>query len=109
AGGVQTICLATSTDLDTWVKHPDNPILTGDGVRYMANYFRDPYVFFNQEDNCWWMLLGSRVVGRPDARAGCVGLAKSTDLLHWTLHDPLFGPGIGPHHDCPQLSEINGR
>jgi beta-fructofuranosidase len=109
AGGSQTICLATSTDLDNWTKHAGNPILVGDGELYARDYFRDPYVFFNEAEGCWWMLLGSRVTQRPGARAGCVGLAKSSDLLHWELCAPLWAPGIGPHHDCPQLVEANGR
>lgn len=104
---VQTICLATSTDLDNWTKHPNNPILVGDGIRYAEDYFRDPYVFFNVAEGCWWMVFGSRVHGRPGPRAGCVGLAKSADLTNWILNDPLWAPGIGPHHDCPQLIQVN--
>lgn len=103
AGPAQTICLATSTDLDYWTKDARNPILVPDGKRYVQGYFRDPYVFYNEDEKCWWMLLGSRVPGRPGPRAGCVGLAKSPDLLDWTLSDPLWAPGIGPHTDCPQL------
>ena len=38
-----------------------------------------------------------------------MGLAKSTDLLHWQIHDPLWAPGIGPHCDCPQLIEHGSR
>ena len=101
AGERQTICRATSSDLDNWSKSADNPILRGDGVRYVTDYFRDPYLFFNEGEGCWWMLFGSRVAGRIGPRSGCVGLAKSTDLSNWTLHDPLWAPGIGPHCDCP--------
>lgn len=103
AGPAQTICLATSTDLDNWTKDPRNPILVPDNIRYTEGYFRDPYVFYNSDEDAWWMLLGSRVPGRVGPRAGCVGLAKSADLLNWTLSAPLWAPGIGPHHDCPQL------
>ena len=109
AGPAQTICLATSGDLDHWTRHPDNPILVGDDERYVPTYFRDPYVFFNQAEDCWWMLLGTRVQGKSGQRAGCVGLAKSTDLLNWQLHEPLWAPGIGPHCDCPQLIEVDRR
>jgi len=101
--GNQNICLATSVDLDHWTKHPANPILSPDGQAYTHGYFRDPFVFFHEQEGQWWMLLGSREVGPPALRAGCVGLAKSQDLLHWQLCPPLWAPRIGPHADCPQL------
>ncbi len=101
--GNQNVCLATSDDLDHWTKHPSNPILEPDGQQYTLGYFRDPFVFFNEDQGVWWMLFGSREAGSPAQRAGCVGLAKSKDLVHWKLHAPLWAPGIGPHTDCPQL------
>jgi len=48
-------------------------------------HFRDPYVFFNEAERRWWMLLeannGNRVT---------VGLFTSRDLLSWEQHDPIF-------------------
>ena len=109
AGPAQTICLATSNDLTHWAKHSANPIVTAATGWYAAGHWRDPYVFFNRAEGCWWMLLGARVRGRPGPRSGCVGLAKSTDLLSWQCHAPLWAPGIGPHCDCPQLVEHDRR
>ena len=80
-----------------------NPILKSDGKIYQHGNFRDPYVFYNAEEQCWWMLIGAREVGVAGQRSGCVGLAKSKDLENWTLHPPLWTPRIGPHADCPQL------
>ena len=77
AGPAQTICLATSNDLTHWAKHPANPLVTAATGWYAAGHWRDPYVFFNRAEGCWWMLLGARVRGRPGPRSGCVGLAKS--------------------------------
>lgn len=49
------------------------------------------------------MLFGTRQPDRPPQRGGCVGVAKSHDLLHWELAPPLWTPDIGPHTDCPQV------
>ena len=107
--GNQNVCLATSPDLDHWTRHPGNPVLQADNHVYDAANFRDPFVFYNEPEKTWWMLFGTRVSEAPGQRAGCVGLAKSNDLLTWQLFPPLWAPGIGPHCDCPQLLRDAGR
>ena len=101
--GNQNVCLATSADLDHWTKHPGNPIMQGDDKTYSRANFRDPFVFYYSPEKLWWMLIGTRTMDQPGQRAGCVGLAKSKDLLSWRLCAPLWSPRIGPHCDCPQL------
>jgi beta-fructofuranosidase len=108
-GGGQTVHLATSDDLDRWALHPNNPVLDGDDQRYERRNFRDPFVFFNEEEGQWWLLIGTRQMHQPGQRAGCVGLAKSKDLLHWELAEPLWAPQIGPHTDCPQVIRHRGK
>ena len=105
----QTVHLATSTDLDHWKPLAANPLVTGDDRRYATVNFRDPYVFFNVEEERWWMLIGTQVPGRLPQRSGCVGLFKSDDLLHWEAAEPLWTPNVGYHCDCPQLIQQNNR
>lgn len=107
--GNQNVCLATSTDLDCWTKHPANPVVRPDGRLYGFDNFRDPFVFFCQPEKRWWMLLGAQEVGQTSQRGGCVALAVSDDLIGWELQPPLWAPRIGPHCDCPQLIEDAGR
>ncbi len=107
--GNQNVCLATSPDLDHWTRHPGNPIVQADKRLYDPSNFRDPFVFFHKPEKTWWMLFGTRTLDQPGQRAGCVGLAKSKDLLTWQLFPPLWVPGIGPHCDCPQLLQDAGR
>lgn len=101
--GNQNICLTTSTDMKQWKKYDNNPLLEGDEIHYEKENFRDPFVFFNEQEGLWWMLFGTKVPREPRQRAGCVGLAKSTNLTEWSFAEPLWNPGIGPHADCPQL------
>ena len=105
----QSIFLAQSDDLDTWKLCDKNPILKSDGKIYQHGNFRDPYVFYNEGEQSWWMLIGAREVGVAGQRSGCIGLAKSKDLENWTLHPPLWAPRIGPHTDCPQLLKQNDQ
>ncbi len=106
--GNQNVCLATSDDLDHWSKHQGNPVVQGDDKLYERANFRDPFVFYYEPDKLWWMLFGTRTMETPGQRAGCVGLAKSKDLLNWEMQPPLWSPRIGPHCDCPQLLEAAG-
>ncbi len=105
----QTVHLATSDDLDHWTPLPDNPVLRGDEALYVTEDFRDPFVFFNEAEGLWWLLVGTRKVGAPRARAGCVGLFKSADLSAWKRCEPLWGPGYAPYADCPQVIREAGR
>jgi len=107
--GSQNICLATSTDLEQWTQHAGNPVVSGDDKLYVTADFRDAFVFFNQAERKWWMLFGTRQPDRPAQRGGCVGVAKSEDLLYWRLAPPLWAPDIGPHADCPQVIEHANR
>jgi len=103
----QTICLTTSNDMNQWTKHAANPVLRGDNKQYESANFRDPFVIFSPDEGLWWMIFGTRLMKQPGQRAGCVGLAKSKDLIHWELSAPLWAPNIGPHADCPQLLRHN--
>lgn len=105
----QTVHLATSTDLDHWTPYENNPVLTGDGEIYFPGNFRDPFVFFNENEQVWWLVVGTQQAGVLPHRSGCVGLAKSRDLLHWELCPPLWAPQAAYHSDCPQVIHYNNN
>jgi sucrose-6-phosphate hydrolase SacC (GH32 family) len=102
-GPGQTVYLATSEDLDHWTIHENNPLVTADGKQYVGPDFRDPYVFRNEAEDCWWMLICTRVPGRHRMRSGCIGVYKSKDLLNWEAAEPLCAPETNSHHECPQV------
>ena len=105
----QTAHVALSKDLDDWTPYEGNPVATADGRQYVGPDFRDPYVFYNQAESCWWMLITTRIPGRHPIRAGCIGVYKSHDLLHWEAAEPLWAPSLNPHHECPQVIQHQGR
>lgn len=80
---------AVSPDLDAWTILDDT--LMSDNAIYEKTHFRDPFVFWNEEDACWWMIMAAREKG-PTLRRGCVGLCKSDDLVTWRYCPPLYSP-----------------
>ena len=102
--GREWIMHATSTDLVKWTKHPEHGF-RADGVQYRNRDFRDPYVFWNADDNAWWMVLNT-----TDAKTDVagVGLLRSEDLIHWKQRPPLrldppLPVGERGTPECPDL------
>lgn len=77
-------CLARSEDLQTWTKHPGNPIIAGPPPGIDTPGFRDPHVWRDGDD--WLLLIGAGFRGK----GGAVLLYKSPDLIHWTYEKPLL-------------------
>ncbi|WP_018751994.1 glycoside hydrolase family 32 protein [Paenibacillus sanguinis] len=96
---------AVSSDYEQWTDIPEHQF-TADGEIYALTDWRDPYVFWNEEENKWWMLLSARE-NAPTERNGCVGLCVSEDLIHWDYRKPLYAPAIHQSaHECPDLFKI---
>jgi beta-fructofuranosidase len=116
-GLVQRVGVATSDDLTTWTKHPGNPIIELDPVRYEAldltawpdQAWRDPWVV--PLNGGFHALLTARAAtGDYDAR-GVVAHARSTDLVTWAVDDPVTITPSGQFGqlEVPQLIELGGR
>lgn len=102
-GQRQTVCAATSADLYTWTKVDQLPVVAADSRWYKtlsAGYdyepFRDPWVFKIPGESQWTMLTTAssiEAVSRLDEAV--MGLAKSDDLINWSVQAPLGKPGQG--------------
>lgn len=96
------IAHAVSSDLDTWTPLPEDSFRSDDNI-YAPIHWRDPFVFYNKEEACWWMIFAAQKEG-PTTRRGCVGLAKSTDLHYWKICEPLYAPMDAQcAFECPDL------
>ena len=103
----QYVCHATSTDLKSWTKYPEETFGPDESI-YLLTDWRDPHVIWNEEEKCWWMLLCAQSQGNTKRR-GCVGLCKSTDLHHWTCCAPLYSPQSSMSaYECPDIFYMNG-
>ncbi|MDD6142307.1 MAG: glycoside hydrolase family 32 protein [bacterium] len=93
--------------MKTWKDLPEETLLPDESI-YVPTDWRDPHIIWNEEEQCWWMVLCAQAVGETKRR-GCVGLCKSTDLHHWTCCQPLYAPdSCMSAYECPDLFYMNG-
>ena len=104
----ETQCIATSDDnLQTWEKHPANPVIPAipEGLDLIG--FRDPFLW-QEDDGRWYMLLGSGI-----KRAGGAALLyRSRDLIQWEYMNPLYigDPAeSGINWECPNFLDLGGK
>ncbi|MDF2990490.1 MAG: beta-fructosidase [Microbacterium sp.] len=116
---VQRIGYATSDDLFTWHKNPENPVLEADGEIYERlattewhdEAFRDPWVFADPSGAGWHMFVTARSTHGELNGRGVVAHAVSHDLEHWELREPVSEPtpeGFG-QLEVTQVEEVDGR
>jgi beta-fructofuranosidase len=89
---------ATSTDMINWEKHPE------DGFYGGMNDFRDPYIYYDEPSDEYWMLLTAR-----EGSTGVIRRYTSTDLVTWTNNGVFYRNDAGSYNmECPTLFEYNG-
>lgn len=91
---------AVSDDNVTWTKIPEDTFYAED--HYSGDDFRDPFVFWNEEEECYWLLIAAREA----SLGGVVAKYTSTDLSHWTICDPLYAPQQQYMLECPDLFQM---
>ncbi len=55
----------------------------------------------------WVMVVCASDASLPVEVSGCVALATSPDLEHWTVHPPLISPGDVDELECPVLERLD--
>ncbi|MGC9530650.1 MAG: glycosyl hydrolase family 32 [Candidatus Bipolaricaulaceae bacterium] len=116
-GKVQRIGLATSRDLLRWEKHPANPVLEanprwyeGEGVSpFGERAWRDPYVIHVPGEGCFCAFITARAAHGPVDGRGCIGVARSADLVRWEVLPPLAAPRGFAQMEVPQHLRLQGR
>ena len=102
----QKISLATSTDSENFTKHPEFPLLRPASFLEQIDY-RDSYVFWNEDEKQYWMVLAARYsAGGPFHRRGVVVYRTSTDLWHWSDDKPLYSPWSIVCPECPEMFKL---
>lgn len=91
---------AVSQDNVNWTKLPEDTFYAAEN--YSGDDFRDPFVFWNEEEQCYWLLIAAR----EETLGGVVAKYTSTDLSEWTLCDPLYAPGKQYMLECPDLFKM---
>lgn len=99
----EAIMHATSSDLQSWDKHKADSFYAEN--EYSSDDFRDPYVFYNENEKKYWMLVTTR-----KNNMGVIALYKSSDLIKWKDEKVLFTNDMGSDSnlESPALFEWNG-
>ena len=114
----QRVGLATSTDLTSWRKHPDNPLLEADPRYYSQRdpgtlgperVWRDPWVFQHPQTGDFHALITASATEGPTNGRGVVAHARSDDLVSWETLPPLTEPGDFYALEVPQLAKLGDR
>lgn len=120
-GLYQRIGHATSHDLHSWERVGTGLCL--DLIGENADYYekdhieghwydramRDPWVMRDPDGSGWLMYFTARAADIKDTKqAGCIGFARSEDLMTWHLAPPVF-TGHFSQIEVPQVFEQNGR
>lgn len=114
---IETIGLATSPDLYTWTKQP-GPICVAEPALYETlgtsswpeEAWRDPWVFQNETDGLWHMLVTARGKDGVEPDRGVMAYATSPDLTQWTVQPALSASGSGfAHLEVFQVINIDGQ
>lgn len=101
--GKECVMHATSTDRENWTKIPEDTFFSPDG--YSKDDFRDPEVFWVEEEQCYWMLIAAR----NNTMSGVVARYTSTDLKNWEFCGPLYAPMAQYMLECPDLFPMGDK
>lgn len=102
----QKILLAKSKDLLHWDKVKDFVLKAPDN--FEMHDFRDPYVFYDEENKHYCMLIAGRLKNQnPVDTRGITIVAYSDDLMSWSISDkPFYAPSAFYTHECPDLFKM---
>lgn len=119
AGRIQRIGVAVSDDLHHFVKMPQNPILVADKrwyeetVNFSSVYphvaWRDPYVVKDPDSDYYYAFITARTNTGSDQTRGCIGLARSTNLLEWECLPPVYAPNRYRYLEVPAVYQFGNR
>ncbi|MCL3777910.1 MULTISPECIES: glycoside hydrolase [unclassified Actinomyces] len=101
---VQLVAHATSTDMRTWTKRPEDTF--GAPTGYDPADWRDPHVYRVPGEDHWSLVLAARHLEGPERRRGVVARLVSSDLRQWRPVEPLWDPHRFVTQECPEVFRI---
>ena len=102
---VQLVMKAVGEDLCE-LKTDSSFLFPSDVKIYEEFDWRDPFVFWVEEEQCYFMLLASRRQGAGNLRGGCISLSKSKDLTNWEYCEPFYDPKMYITMECPEVFKM---
>lgn len=100
----EAVMHAVSDDLEHWEKCEGEYFFAPEG--YEMHDWRDPFIFFDEQDGQYHMILAARKKKGPAQKRGCTVHATSPDLKEWQVQEPLWDPELYFTHECPDLFKL---
>lgn len=102
--GIAKECVmhAVSSDNRNWEKVLEDTFYAPDS--YSSDDFRDPFVFWNEEEECYWLLIGAK---EENKEGSCILNYTSLDLVTWELSGTLYEQDNLYYMECPDLFKMN--
>jgi sucrose-6-phosphate hydrolase SacC (GH32 family) len=99
----QSVGMATPVDindpyLEEWIKYPQSIVEQAKGIGDFGE-FRDPFVWKDEKENKWYMLVGS---GTDNNSGGTALFYVSTDMINWEYKGPFY---VSNYDKYPYLGE----
>lgn len=114
-GRVQQIGHAVSSDLISWTRTDDGPVVRADTRWYETDEthqrenWRDPWVYFDDSASTWRMLITAHAADGDERWRGTIASAVSDDLVRWQVEAPLTTHRGFRQLEVVQTLEIDGR
>lgn len=97
---LQVVLHAVSDDGAIWRKDTAFA-LYGDDRTYEVHDWRDPCVFWSDDEGCYVMLVTARLKGQSARAGGCIAMLCSNDLVLWEYGPPFFHGNRYVTLECP--------
>ena len=126
-GNGQHIGLATSPDLETWTRHPGNPVISPNPAYYISHVrplplphyassgiggtvdCRDLITVPDPSGKGWYGFYAARIWADEGPEQAVIATVHSTDLIHWKHLPPAFVPKKYNCIEVPDVFYLNGR
>lgn len=104
----ESVLLATSTDMKNWTKVKTFKITAPAG--YYDFEFRDPHVFYNEQDSKYWMLISAQ----NNSRKAVVLKMTTTNPAagNWVSEGPIYTSNAPENYimlECPDLFKMGNN
>lgn len=97
----QVLMQAESKDLLNWKKTGKKLVAPEQG--YDPNEWRDPWVIWDEENNRYLMLIGTRKITSGQKKTGCIVYYTSTDMDNWEFQGDFWAPELYYVQEMPEI------
>lgn len=101
----QAVMHAISKDGINFEKIPSDTFFAPNET-YEMHDWRDPFIWFDEKEQVYKMLLAARTKEGPAVRKGCTAVCESKDLKKWDVVGNILEPQAYFTHECPDYFEI---